>query len=280
MAFGKQTALAALAAERRMDREQPQADPGAGSTAPPPQPAAASSRPSSTRPPQSRPTAAFGRPQVSSRPPAPVPADSVAPAPASSQRPASTHPGVDRDPMPPTAQPTPVTGGYVRQLRDQAARTEGLSLALERLIDEACDFMGLDDARRAAQKTRALSNPKEWEERLRAFYEQTIRPARANTAQTLGEGRRKHPGKVVFMSVEGSKASLEVLDPDTPVGQEQAILDGAVVELMVASRTPFAPPAELFGRARAEQALEASQVDEAFQVDVSSPPGTRPRRPA
>lgn len=272
---------------------------------------AAPARSSSNRParpaPASRPVA-FGRPQPPSRP-APGPASQAnrpprapvsqrsgaparpvqAPSPASAPTPraapvnASGAFGASAAAAEPVSSRAPeglgdLFQGYTKMVAPTSRRDDGLPLRLERLIDEVSDFLGYDDARREEAKKRALTDTRAWDKKLTDYYVNTIRPHRARTAQTLEEARQKHPGKIVYLSVEGGEHSLKVFDRDSARGQQEALLDGATIETVSSSRTPFPAPKDVFGAADVSQKVDGDALDDAFSAD-SSPAPSKALRP-
>lgn len=309
MAFGKSIAQTAnrmqeRLAERGLDEAgEARAEPDEAPALPPTPVAAAPSAPGS-RP------AAFGRP---SGRPAPPPQQPVAPSAAPSNRPrAMVHPaaGAPVAPAqarasapspaasapprqmadaptsapprqmadaPPSASPSaPVSDlfqGY-RQVLEQSRRPDGLPLRLERLIDEVADFHGYGRERTEEAKRNALTDPPAWEKKLTDHYRSTILPARKQTAQTLEEARRKHPGVGVFVQMAQGKATIQIIDPTDPSQAGLALMDGATVERVASSRTPFRAPRDVFGRQETVVSLDAS--DEAF-ADPEGSSGRPPR---
>ena len=225
------------------------------------------------------------------RPMAPSPAPSApvsAPAPAApvstrpvaatpSQRPAAPLP---KDPSPPaSASAAPsvsdLFSGY-RQVMEVSRRADGLPLRVERLIDEISDFHGHTRERTEHAKKMALEDVKGWEKKLFDHYQKVIRPARQQTAQTLEEARRKNPGKGVFVVVSKGQSTIQVVDPSKPEHQELAVLNGATMERVASSRTPFRSPREVFGRQETVVTLE--NTDDAFGAETSPTPG-KPLKP-
>ena len=226
------------------------------------------------------------------RPMAPSPAPSApvsAPAPAApvstrpvaatpSQRPAAPLP---KDPSPPAAAPaapsvSDLFSGY-RQVMEVSRRADGLPLRVERLIDEISDFHGHTRERTEQAKKMALEDVKGWEKKLFDHYQKVIRPARQQTAQTLEEARRKNPGKGVFVVVSKGQSTIQVVDPSKPEHQELAVLNGATMERVASSRTPFRSPREVFGRQETVVTLE--NTDDAFGASETSPTPGKPLKP-
>lgn len=269
-------------------------------TAPPSQ--ATPSRPSSvSRPSSTARPGAFGRPQPPSRPvPGPASQASRPPRPAPAQRPASpvsastaqanrspssgqggafgaSVVASDSSPRPAPEGLDNLFQGYTRMVAATSRRKDGLPLRLERLIDEVSDFLGYDDNRREEAKKRALIDPKAWDQKLTDYFLKTIRPHRAQTAHTLEEARQKHPGKIVYLSIEKGEHSIKVFDRDSERGQKEALLDGATIEAVFSSRTPFPPPKEVFGAADVSQKVDSEAVEDAFSNDPQALPLKSPR---
>lgn len=312
MAFGKHIASGGARAEQRMSQKGLDSVPidssvsqESGPVASVP-PQASTARPQPSRPAFSRPSPsasdsaasrpAFGRPRPPARPapgpvsqstrpsaptrPAParpaaaVPAPQPAPAQAFSAPRAASDIGRVQAPAP--AAVSDLFSGYSKMVESNSRRRDGLPLRLERLIDEISDFQGYSDDHRENAKLRALSDPKTWERKLSDYYVNSIRPQRARTAQTLEEARAKNPNKVVYVAVEKGSPSIKIFDRDSERGQEEAVLDGATVETVFSTRTPFLAPREVFGAADAKQELDANEVDEAFSETVSVSRSPRP----
>lgn len=264
--------------------------PVASSTRPafgrPSQPASAQAAGASVSPGNARP--AFGRPQppsrpapgpvsqstrpaVASRPPA-APARSASPVPASAPSHAFNAPQAASDTgrAPAPAVVSDLFTGYTKLVESNSRRKDGLPLRLERLIDEISDFQGYSDEHRENAKLRAVMDPATWEKKLSDYYVNTIRPQRARTAQTLEEARQKNPGKVVYVEVKKGKPEIMKFDRDSARGREEALLDGATVEVVFASRTPFLAPREVFGAADVKQEVDASEVAGAFEEPATT----------
>ena len=211
----------------------------------------------------------------------PAPAPPVAAAPASTPQ-AFNAPNATVDTGRVSAQPpapqavSDLFHGYTKLISENSRRGDGLPLRLERLIDEISDFQGYSDEHRENAKARALTDPSTWEKKLSDYYVNTIRPQRARTAQTLEEARQKNPGKIVYVSVEKGQPSIQAFGRETERGREEAILDGATVETVFATRTPFVAPRDLFGAVDAKQELDSSAVEEAFGEPSAA---SRPPRP-
>ena len=303
-AFGKTIARSADAVNDRVRSSgqdldgQPlspeQATSAAAPVVPAPTPApAAASLPISPAAAPGRPTP-FARPQPSAQPAGPMgnrprpatpppaaPAAAAPAAPAPAPAPAPAEPPAAPRPAPPASAPLAVASevselftGYTRQVVEQSRRQDGLSLRLERLVDEVSDHLGYSAEQREGAKVKALGNPSEWEKRLTEYYRENVVPVRKNTARTLAEARQKNPGKLVYVQVQQGTPTLKVLDRSSVEGKAQSILDGAVVETVAASRTPFRSPAEVFGRRETVQVIDAASTDEAF--GASSPRSPRP----
>lgn len=163
--------------------------------------------------------------------------------------------------------------GYVRQVAEHSRRPDGLSLRLERLIDEVSDFQGYTQDHTENAKQRALADPSAWEAKLLAYYVSHIRPAREKSAHSIDEARRKAPGKIMFVLLEKGQSTIQTLDPADPEQRVQAALNGATVERMASSRTPFRSPSEVFGRQETVVELESSEA--AFEAT----PGNRSIKP-
>lgn len=226
---------------------QPPASPAAS---PPPSqaPSPTASRPAPAAP------AAFGRPAA---------------------EPAASSPATGAPAASPATAPPELAGlftGYVRQVSEQSRRADGLPLRLERLVDEASDHMGLGLEQREAAKARALSNPAEWTRRLSDYYRETILPARQGSARSLEEARQKNPGKIVYLEMKAGQGTIKVLARDSQEARDQGILDGATVETVSSSRTPFLDPAQVFGRQAATQVIDAAAADEAFAAPRTPKP--------
>ena len=303
MAFGKQVATSAqkiqdhLASRQLDEHGQPRAneqeDAGPAAIVPP---VAASPSATSTRP------GAFGRPSpqpavetpsVSAPAPSashrPRPMETVTPppvaaAPAVSSRPtASDHRPSTPPPREVVQAPSQATApavsdlfsGY-RQVMELSRRADGLPLRVERLIDEIADFHGHPRDRTENAKKLALEDVKGWEKKLFDHYQKVVRPARQQTAQTLQEARQKHPGKGVFVMVSKGQSTIQTIDPSKPDQQNMGILNGATVERVASSRTPFRSPREVFGRQETLVTLE--NADDAFgEVDANPTPGKPPK---
>ena len=167
--------------------------------------------------------------------------------------------------------------GYGRQLGEQSRRSDGLPLRLERLIDEISDFMGYAADHREGAKIRALSDPADWEKRLEAYYVKHVRPRRLDSAHTLEQARRSHPNQIVYLELRNGESVIRRFDRDDPQATDALLLDGAVVETMAASRTPFPAPRDLFGRRESLQRLEEGQIEAAFQEAPAAAPVRAPK---
>jgi hypothetical protein len=166
--------------------------------------------------------------------------------------------------------------GYTAQVREMSRRADGLPLRLERLIDEISDFGNVTPQRREEAKLRALNSPDraQFERDLMAYYRDKVVPARKNTAVSIEDAQQKNPGKAVFLLLKGKDWSAQVLDPEVPEEQGMLLLNGASVEVVSASRTPFREPSIMFGRQAMDTTME---VEEDAFGEPSEGPGRAPR---
>ena len=313
MAFGKNIATSANKVQERLSAQRvdehgapldaPEEQPSAVASVPAAAPSPPSNRPGAFARPNTRPSVSPApsaapapaaqpqRPRPMAAAPAPVAAPATAPAPAAaapvstrpvaatpSQRPAAPLP---KDPSPPASAPaapsvSDLFSGY-RQVMEVSRRADGLPLRVERLIDEISDFHGHTRERTEQAKKTALEDVKGWEKKLFDHYQKVIRPARQQTAQTLEEARRKNPGKGVFVVVTKGQSTIQVVDPSKPEHQELAVLNGATMERVASSRTPFRSPREVFGRQETVVTLE--NTDDAFGSTDTSPTPAKPLKP-
>lgn len=309
MAFGKNIATSANKVQERLSSQRvdehgvpldaPEEQPSAVASVPVAAPSPPSNRPGAFARPNTRPSvspAPSAEPAPAAQPPrprpmaaAPAPVAAPAPAPAApvstrpvaatpSQRPAAPLP---KDPSPPASAPvapsvSDLFSGY-RQVMEVSRRADGLPLRVERLIDEISDFHGHTRERTEQAKKTALEDVKGWEKKLFDHYQKVIRPARQQTAQTLEEARRKNPGKGVFVVVTKGQSTIQVVDPSRPDHQELAVLNGATMERVASSRTPFRSPREVFGRQETVVTLE--NTDDAFGATDTSPTSGKPLKP-
>lgn len=218
--------------------------------------------------------------QASSGRPAAQPSQSSRPLPRNVEEPA-TEPA--RAPANAAARPTEAAkavadlfSGYTAQVREMSRRADGLPLRLERLIDEISDFGNVTPQRREEAKLRALNSPDraQFERDLMAYYRDKVVPARKNTAVSIEDAQQKNPGKAVFLLLKGKDWSAQVLDPEVPEEQGMLLLNGASVEVVSASRTPFREPSIMFGRQAMDTTME---VEEDAFGEPSEGPGRAPR---
>ncbi len=151
--------------------------------------------------------------------------------------------------------------GYTDQVREKSRRPDGLPLRLERLIDEISDFDGVSPERREGAKIKALHSEdrEKFRADLMAYYRNKVVPARRNTATSLEDAQSKNPGKAVFLLLKGKEWTAQVLDPNVPQERAMALLNGASVEVVSSSRTPFPEPSVMFGRKDAVVNMEVSE---------------------
>lgn len=124
---------------------------------------------------------------------------------------------------------------------------KGLPVRLERLIDEVADFLGYGQEERVEAYLKGMLEPEEFAKKLTLFRDQKIIPARRNSSASFGEALAKNPDSIVFHQINPrGDSSFVVLDRNTEEGQENAVLHGAVIEVVAASRTPFPNPTDFF----------------------------------
>lgn len=151
--------------------------------------------------------------------------------------------------------------GYTAQVREMSRRPDGLSLRLERLIDEISDFGSVTPERREQAKQKALNAPDraQFERELTAYYRQKVLPERRNMAVSIEDAQQKNPGKAVFLLLKGKQWTSQVLNPELPEDRDMLLLNGASVEVVSASRTPFREPSTMFGHREKEVTLEVAE---------------------
>ena len=312
MAFGKNIATASDKAQERLAERNlddhgvplPSDQEAAPRQAPSPSAAPVASAPTPTgrpggfnRPSVARPAPVAQAPQPTAAPASPSPVQSPArpramapsPAPVASSRPTSARESAENAPRVSTPPPRETASretadnssvstlfdGYRQMLiTEMSRRPDGLPLRMERLIDEISDFHGYSKERTEEAKRMALTDLAAWEKKLTDHYRNVIRPARQQTAQTLEEARQKHPGKGVFIMVAQGKSTIQLIDPSNPEHKNMGIMNGATVERVASSRTPFRTPWEVFGRKETINTLEAG--DEAFGGDAAPVRTPRP----
>jgi len=219
---------------------------------------------------------------VTQRPASQAPSGRPAAQPSQSSRPLPRNveePAVEaRAPAEAAARPTEAAktvadlfSGYTAQVREMSRRPDGLPLRLERLIDEISDFGSVTPQRREEAKLRALNSPDraQFERDLMAYYRDKVLPARRTMAVSIEDAQQKNPGKAVFLLLKGKDWSAQVLDPEVPEEQGMLLLNGASVEVVSASRTPFREPSVMFGRQAMDTTMEVEE--DAFGEPTDGP---------
>lgn len=164
--------------------------------------------------------------------------------------------------------------GYTAQVRETSRRADGLPLRLERLIDEISDFGSVSPERREEAKQRAINSPDrvKFERDLATYYREKVLPARRTMAVSIEDAQTKNPGKAVFLLLKGRQWTSQVIDPEVPAERDMLLLNGASVEVVSASRTPFREPSAMFARQAVDTTMDVAE--EMFSDPNESVPRT------
>jgi len=172
---------------------------------------------------------------------------------------------------PPVQAPSPTEGltggkGYINRVTLPNPGYPGMSLRLERLIDEVSAARGMSPERVAQIKAAAVLKPKEAEAAYLKVYEDEIRPVRQTAARSVGEAIQKNPNQTVFVVRRGKDVNYEV----RPARGPEAVLHGAVIESVSPLDTPFRSPEIQFqARDAALAAAETQRVAETAAAEAA-----------
>lgn len=146
------------------------------------------------------------------------------------------------------------------------------NLRLSELIEQVARFRMMKADEVAQLQADAAREPARTMERLDTIYQNEVLPARTRGSDNFTGIRAQHPEQVHALFVRGATQRIKSWSREEAEATGFALLDGATVDTVHASRTPFPAPS-VFKAAAAAKVVDVA--DAAFETP--SDPAPRPR---
>jgi hypothetical protein len=143
-------------------------------------------------------------------------------------------------------------------------------LTEQELFELVCTHRKMSASSIDSARAQAVKDPERVLRQMRHVYETEIAPNHLQTALNLQQAQEQNPDKVVFLVRKDGKEACRRLDLDKAKETGQILLQGATLESVQASATPFGPPSQLFA-----QEVEVVLQQEA-QQEAPAPVQTAP----
>ena len=131
-------------------------------------------------------------------------------------------------------------------------------LTEQELFELVCTHRKMSASSIDSARAQAVKDPERVLRQMRHVYETEIAPNHIQTALNLQQAQEQNPDKVVFLVRKDGKEACRRLDLDKAKETGQILLQGATLESVQASATPFGPPSQLF----------AQEVEVAVQQEI------------